>query len=111
VSSDAADDQHAVPALQLRHPAQEAWSAIRAAVTRMPRTRIVSEGDDYLHAECTTPLMRYVDDLELQLRAEEGVVAVRSASRVGYGDMGANRDRIEDLRAALAREGVVALQR
>jgi uncharacterized protein (DUF1499 family) len=110
-SSDATDAAHAVPALKLLQPATAAWPALRAAVARMPRTRIVSERVGYLHAECTTPLMRYVDDLELELRAEAGIVAVRSASRVGYGDMGANRDRIEELRAALARDGVVAPER
>ena len=51
--------------------------------------------------------MGFVDDLELQLRAPEGIIAVRSASRLGYGDMGVNRKRIEDLRSTLVAEGAV----
>jgi uncharacterized protein (DUF1499 family) len=44
--------------------------------------------------------MGYVDDVEFR-KAADGV-HVRSASRVGYGDMGANKKRVEALRAALA---------
>jgi uncharacterized protein (DUF1499 family) len=49
----------------------------------------------------------FVDDLELHLRAAEGVIAVRSASRLGYSDLGVNRRRIEDLRALLIKQGTV----
>jgi uncharacterized protein (DUF1499 family) len=45
--------------------------------------------------------MRYRDDVEFLLRTDENEIAVRSASRVGYSDMGLNRDRIEAIRAAL----------
>ena len=53
-------------------------------------------------------LMRYNDDFEFLLDAGAGVIQVRSASRVGYGDMGVNRERIETVRAALVAQGVVA---
>jgi uncharacterized protein (DUF1499 family) len=64
--------------------------------------------DDYLHAECRSALFRFVDDLEIQLRPGEGIAAVRSASRVGYSDLGVNRKRVESLRAELAEAGVVS---
>ena len=96
VSSAASDELHRIAALGA------GWQAARDAVAAMPRTVIVTEREGYLHAECTTPLMGYVDDLELLQLADEGVIAVRSASRVGYGDMDANRTRVEALRSALA---------
>jgi uncharacterized protein (DUF1499 family) len=43
--------------------------------------------------------MGYVDDVEF--RKTETQVHVRSASRVGHSDMGANRKRVEALRAAI----------
>ena len=46
-----------------------------------------------------------VDDLELHLRSDEKRIAVRSASRVGYSDMGANRARVEELRALIDERG------
>ena len=54
----------------------------------------------YLHAESQTALMRFTDDLEFLLAVTEGVIHLRSASRIGYGDRGVNRARIEDIRRA-----------
>jgi len=107
VSSDAGDAPHRVAALELAVPAAEAWPAVVAAVGDLPRTAIVAQTSDFLHAECSSAVLRFVDDLELHLRSAEGVVAVRSASRLGRGDMGVNRRRVERLREALARQGIV----
>ncbi|MDP2172040.1 MAG: DUF1499 domain-containing protein, partial [Rhodocyclaceae bacterium] len=85
-----------------------AWPAIREFVaTGMPRTAIVTEQEDYLHAECRSAVLGFVDDLELHLRPGTTVVAVRSASRLGHSDFGVNRGRVEDLRAALIKRGIV----
>lgn len=106
VSSDAeSGDEHGIAALPLRGTVQDGWRAARAAVAALPRTEIVQESEGYLHAECTSALVGYVDDLELHLRADEGEIAVRSASRIGYSDMGANRARVEDLRSKLEAAG------
>jgi uncharacterized protein (DUF1499 family) len=109
VSSDAdADDStHYVAPFVLATEPAAAWKAAETAVAAMPRTEVVTQTPDYLYAECTSALMGFVDDLELQLRAHDGVIAVRSASRIGYGDMGVNRTRIEDLRSALLAEGAI----
>ncbi|MEC7418575.1 MAG: DUF1499 domain-containing protein, partial [Pseudomonadota bacterium] len=55
-------------------------------------------------AEARTRLLRFVDDVEFELREEAGIIAVRSASRVGYSDLGANRRRIEKIRQAISQE-------
>ena len=70
----------------------------------MPGVKIVLDaGDGYLYAQCTTPLMKFVDDLELWYDPGNQVVQVRSASRVGRKDFGVNRQRVEMLRAGLAK--------
>jgi len=56
----------------------------------------------FAHVEFVTPWLRFRDDVELLLDPEARVVHVRSASRVGYSDLGANRKRVEGLRALLA---------
>ena len=106
VSSDAQDALHRVEPIAFDAPPAQAFSAAREAVAALPRCRIVDERDDYLHAECTSALMGYVDDLELHLRPTDGAIAVRSASRLGYSDMGVNRRRVEALRGALALQKV-----
>ena len=68
---------------------------------------MVKATGDYLHAECASAIMGFVDDLELHLRSPEGTIAVRSASRVGYSDLGVNTNRVERLRQKLEQAGVV----
>lgn len=107
VSSDATEPSHRVAALELVIPAEAAWRMIAEAVKTLPRTQIKEASDRYLRAECTSLVFRFVDDLELELRAGESVVAVRSASRKGYRDFGVNRSRVENLREVLRSRGVV----
>lgn len=72
---------------------------VKEALTSWSRTRLVEEDAEYLHYVVTSALFRFKDDLEFH--ATDGVVHVRSASRVGYSDLGANRKRVEKLRAQL----------
>jgi len=78
---------------------------IKGIVQGMPGARIVSDEGGYLYAQFTTPLMKFVDDVEFWFDPSASVVQVRSASRVGHGDRGVNRARIEDIRARLATAG------
>lgn len=88
-------------------PASEAWEALRTALESLPRTTIVSESPDYVHAECRSAFFGFVDDLELHLRSADGIIAVRSASRLGHSDFGVNRRRVEQVRSALRASGIV----
>ncbi len=67
------------------------------AVTKTPRTKIVEQTDSYIHAEAKTISRRYTDDLLLKALPEKGVIQVRSESRVGIGDMGVNKKRVDEL--------------
>jgi uncharacterized protein (DUF1499 family) len=78
---------------------------LRQIIESLPRTRIAKASGGYLHAEFTSRIFRWVDDVELLADPEAGVIQVRSASRTGYSDLGANRSRVEELREALARSG------
>ncbi|MDT8317479.1 MAG: DUF1499 domain-containing protein [bacterium] len=101
VSSDAGDRRHHIAPFLLALPPEKAWPEARELISGMTRSQIVTETADYLHVECRSFLFGFVDDLELHLRPAEGLIAVRSASRLGYSDLGLNRRRIEDLRASL----------
>lgn len=107
VSSDAIRANHRVEPLRLAVPAGRAWESATEAVASLARAKIVTRTDDYLHAECRSALLRFVDDLELRLRPDEGLIAVRSSSRLGYYDFGVNRRRIEQLRERMRRMGVI----
>ena len=107
-ASPASDEQHSIAPFAVQGDGQAAWTALVAAVAALPRTEIVKNEGGYLQAVQTSALMRYNDDFEFLLDSGAGVIHVRSASRVGYGDMGVNRDRIETVRAALVEQGIVA---
>ena len=83
--------------------AEDAWRKIKHAIVETGGV-IETEQDSYLHARYETPLMRYVDDMELRLDEHQQVIHVRSASRVGHSDLGANRKRVERIRAVFDKQ-------
>lgn len=107
VSSDAGDEEHAVEPYALAVDPDWAWKALRELLAARPRTQVITATGDYLHAEERSRLLGFVDDLEFHLRPEQAAVAVRSASRLGYSDLGVNRKRVEAIRQALRSRGIV----
>ena len=63
-----------------------------------PRTTIYEQTEDYIQARVRTRILRFEDVLEFRLDRAAGQIHVRSASKVGYSDLGVNRRRIESLR-------------
>ncbi|MEM7042852.1 MAG: DUF1499 domain-containing protein [Pseudomonadota bacterium] len=101
VSSDAEDEEHRVEPFHVAGDQSAAWTALKDAVAALPRTTIVTSDDSYLHAVARSRLFGFVDDLEFHLRADDNLIALRSAARTGYSDFGVNAERIETLRARL----------
>lgn len=107
VSSDATDEAHRVEPYRLTATPREAWHGLQNVVAAQERVTVVKVDDSYLHVEFRSAIFRFVDDTEFQLRAGEGIIAVRSAARIGYGDMGVNRKRVETIREALKKRQLV----
>ena len=63
---------------------------------------VEASDEDSLHVEFTSWLLRFVDDVDAVIDPDAGVIHVRSASRVGYSDLGVNRKRVEAIRSAFA---------
>ena len=98
VCSQNQDAGHHIEPLRFTAAPREAWDRLHDLVQKLPRTRVVSRDDRYLHVEFTSLLMRFVDDVEFLLDESASVIHVRSASRIGHSDLDANRKRIEALR-------------
>lgn len=86
---------------RLVDPLKANISQIKAALEATGGT-ITTETDTYLSATYMSRLFKYVDDVELR-KQSDGVWHIRSASRVGHSDMGANAKRVAAIRAALPR--------
>ena len=102
VSSQATDGSHAITPLQYKGPREAAMRALATIVRGMPRATIITQTTEYLYAEYQTALLGFVDDVEFWFPPEDGIIHVRSASRLGSSDFGVNRKRIEEIRARLA---------
>jgi len=79
-----------------------AFARAVAIVKSIPGTTMVEENSGYAYAQCQTRWLKFTDDLELALDESDRVIHVRSASRIGRGDLGVNRKRVEAIRAAMA---------
>lgn len=97
--ADPSDTRHHAAPLDLRGDPAQARERLKRIVLAMPRARLVEESGDHLHFTFTSRLFRFVDDVDFLVDPETGTIRFRSASRVGYGDLGANRKRMEALRA------------
>lgn len=100
VSSQVSDEGHALKPFTFTGDAVAAMSRLAAVIETQEGARIVTRRPDYLHAEYQSKLMGFVDDLELLADPAAHVIHVRSASRLGYSDLGVNRARVEALRVA-----------
>ena len=92
------DAEHYIAPLKFRGNGVEALAALRKVIDALERTRVVRHEGDYLYTEFRSKLMGFVDDVEFAVEEKEGVIHVRSASRLGRRDYGVNRARVETLR-------------
>ena len=92
------DTRHYIEPLAASGAAVSADLAIlRELIIEMGGT-VQAEQADYLAATFSSALFGFVDDLEIRTDASAGLIHVRSASRVGHGDQGVNRKRVETLK-------------
>lgn len=98
----ASDSEHSIQPISYSSTPEQALANLKAVIQDLPRTKIVSESDDYVYSEFATALMGFVDDVEFYLDKSQSVIHVRSASRLGKSDLGVNRKRVEEIRAKFA---------
>ena len=89
------EDQKMSPIEFGKRTAKEMIDEIERVVDSMPRTTIIEKSETYLYVEFRSLIFRFVDDVEFYASESDQCVHFRSASRVGYSDMGANRSRME----------------
>jgi uncharacterized protein (DUF1499 family) len=104
VSSLSTRPQHAVAPLAFTGSADQVRRKLLGVIRAMPRTRILRDDGRYLHVEFTSAVFRFVDDVEFLIDEHQRIIHVRSASRVGYWDLGVNRRRIENIRRKMEQD-------
>lgn len=98
-------DQHAIEPFILAKDIK--MKKIADLLTTLDTHVSVMHDQHRIHAEITSRVFGFVDDLDLLLLTEKRLIHVRSASRNGYYDFGVNRRRVEKLRALLKNQGII----
>ncbi len=98
VSSQTENTDRYVEPFPFKADSTTTMAALHTMLGEFDSITILSETEKYIHAVSISAKMRYRDDLEFLLDEEENLVHFRSASRVGYSDMGLNRQRYNVLK-------------
>lgn len=91
------ESRHAIEPLRFAEAPDAAFARLKRIVRGTARSSIIFEDNAYIQAEFRT-LLGFVDDVEFLLDRSAGVIHMRSASRLGYWDLGVNRRRLEEVR-------------
>jgi len=102
VSTQAQDERHAIAPFPYRKSKAEAKEVLKQVIRSLPRTKLVEEGETYLHFEFSSLVFHFVDDVEFVFDDESKTIHFRSASRTGYSDLGVNRRRMEEIRSSIS---------
>ena len=103
VASQATDQKHRIEPFSFSDAPEEAFARLKQVLEQRDDTTIIEATPGYLRAELRTVL--FVDDGEFLLDSARNVIQVRSASRLGYSDLGKNRSRMEEIRVQFREAG------
>lgn len=94
--SDESSDSYTTP-IKVEGDINTAHENLVKIISSMEGAKIVMNEANYLHAEYTSSLFRFVDDVELYFPAT-GPIHIKSASRLGHSDLGVNSKRVEKIK-------------
>ncbi|MFZ4662782.1 MAG: DUF1499 domain-containing protein [Caldilineaceae bacterium] len=92
------DKLHAIAPIAYTGDRDAAHQRLLAVIQAMPRATVITTEPEYIYAEFRSRLMSFVDDVEFYLDDAAKQIHFRSASRLGRGDLGVNRQRMEEIR-------------
>jgi len=93
-----------VKAIILSHDSTLETLPILKDIIREMCGTIHSEGNNYIAATFSSRIFRFVDDFEIRVDPALRIIHIRSASRVGRGDMGINKKRVELFKELFSRK-------
>lgn len=101
VSSQATDKQHLIQPIYFTGTRQEAHVRLVQILNAYKGTKIIVVEENYIRVEFSSKIFQFIDDTEFYFpsnQTEKIFINFRSASRIGYSDLGVNRKRIEQIR-------------
>ena len=98
ISSQTSDLRKKVDPFPFNQNLTESKNSLKIILATFKGMDILHESKNYIHAVSTSATMHFHDDIEFFFDERSKVVHFRSASRIGYSDMNANKKRYELLR-------------
>ena len=98
VSSQAQDPAHHIKPFTYTSSKIKAKKTILAILHSTSRAKIVVDEENFIHAEISSSLFGFIDDIQFFLNEKDKTIHIHSSSRTGYWDFGKNRDRLEEIR-------------
>ena len=105
--SSMASDEHAIAPFQLKSSGSFNSQQLVETLKQLDNNISIIHDEHRVHAEITSRVFGFVDDLDLTVDTDQQIIHVRSASRTGYYDFGVNRRRVEKLRTLLKSDGII----
>ena len=87
------------PVVYSAHETEQISDRVKLIIQQM-RGTVNTEESDYLAATFTSRIFGFVDDFEIRIDRAKNTIHVRSGSRIGHSDLGANRKRVENFKIA-----------
>ena len=100
VSTYSNGQEHGMEPIPYDGDTRDAHQKISTIINDTDGTTLITSEPDYIYAEFRTPRLNLIDDVEFYFDEENQLIQFRSASRLGYSDLGANRERMEAIVAA-----------
>lgn len=97
-STDPTDTTTYIAPIPFSGSVEEAHTELIRIINAMPRSEIITNDDTYIHAVFRSLAFNFPDDTEFYIDAENSMIQVRSASRLGMGDGGINRNRVNSIK-------------
>lgn len=98
VSSQTDEKDKKVEALKFKANLESSKEQIIKTIENYGNAKVIKNENNYIYAVFATGKMKYHDDVEFYFDDSEKLIQFRSASRIGYSDMGLNRERYNKLR-------------
>ena len=84
--------EHTMAAITYTGSPEEALGAVKQVLAELPRTTLLTQKDTYMRFAVRSARLGFIDDVEFLIT--DGAIHFRSASRLGYDDLGVNRTRM-----------------
>ena len=96
--ADPNDTRHYMKPIGYQGSREKARETLLTIIAELPRTQIVTQKDEYIHATVKSRGFGFIDDVEFYLPNDEPVIHFCSAARSGYYDFGVNRKRMKKVK-------------